>query len=132
MLSNSARASGRRPRAASASINQNVQITKATLEHFGYTTISAADGSRGIAVYKERPGEIDLVLTDMSMPEMDGPTMIKELRSFDPNIKIVGMSGLMNAEQTAELDSLQVGAFLTKPFTTEKLLNTIAEVLSEA
>ena len=106
-----------------------VHITAATLEHFGYKTVSAADGATGLAVYKDRLGEIDLVLTDMSMPEMDGTVMIKELRSIDPNIKIVGMSGLMNAEQTAELESLQVGAFLTKPFTAEKLLNAISDVL---
>jgi len=108
-----------------------IQITVATLEHFGYKTISAADGAEGLAVYKERPGKVDLVLTDMSMPEMDGPSMIKTLRSIDPSIKIVGMSGLMNSEQTAELESLQVAAFLTKPFTAEKLLNAISDVLSE-
>jgi len=109
-----------------------VQITVATLEHFGYKTISAANGAEALAVYKERQDGVDLVLTDMAMPEMDGPTMIKALRAIDPSIKIVGMSGLMNAEQTAELESLQVAAFLTKPFTAEKLLNEIAEVLSEA
>jgi CheY-like chemotaxis protein len=108
-----------------------VQITVATLEHFGYRTISAADGAQGLSVYKDRPGEVDLVLTDMSMPEMDGPSMIKALRSIDPSIKIVGMSGLMNSEQTAELESLQVAAFLTKPFTAEKLLNAISDVLND-
>jgi len=108
-----------------------VQITVATLEHFGYTAISAADGAKGLALYKARPGEIDLVLTDMLMPEMDGPSVIKALRSIDPTSKIIGMSGLMNAEQTAQLESLQVGAFLTKQFTAEKLLTAISEMLSE-
>jgi DNA-binding NtrC family response regulator len=41
------------------------------------------------------------------------------------------MSGLMNSEQTAELESLQVAAFLTKPFTAEKLLNAISDVLND-
>jgi CheY-like chemotaxis protein len=106
-----------------------VKITTATLEHFGYKTKSAADGAKGLRVYKEMPNEVDLVLTDMSMPEMDGTTMIKALRSIDPSIKIIGMSGLMNAEQTAELEALEVAAFLTKPFTAEKLLNAISDVL---
>jgi PAS domain S-box-containing protein len=108
-----------------------VQITVATLEHFGYRAVSATDGAKGLAVYKSMPGEIDLILTDMLMPEMDGPSMIKSLRSVDPKIKIVGMSGLMNAEQTAELERLQVDSFLTKPFTAEKLLNAMSDVLSE-
>jgi DNA-binding NtrC family response regulator len=81
-------------------------------------------------MYLERQGEIRLVVTDMSMPGMDGPAMIRALREVDPEIKIIGMSGLMKAEQSAELDSLDVPAFLTKPFTAEKLLTSIAAALT--
>lgn len=108
-----------------------IEITRATLESFGYRIVSAANGTEGLKVYKQRSDEIDVVLTDMSMPEMDGPSMIKALRELDPAIKIVGMSGLMNAEQTAELQSLNIDAFLTKPFTAEKLLVSLSEVLKK-
>ena len=76
------------------------------------------------------PDEIDLVITDMSMPGMDGPSMIRAMREIDPDVKIIGMSGLMNTEQTAELQSLDVDSFLTKPFTAENLLNSISKILS--
>ncbi|PYS98292.1 MAG: hybrid sensor histidine kinase/response regulator [Acidobacteria bacterium] len=106
-----------------------IQITKATLEMFGYKTLSAADGAKGLAVYRDQHEEIDLVLTDMSMPEMDGPAMITELRASDADVKVIGMSGLMDAGQTALLEGLEVEEFLTKPFTAEKLLNAIADAL---
>jgi two-component system, cell cycle sensor histidine kinase and response regulator CckA len=108
-----------------------IQITAATLERFGYRTLSAADGAQGVEIYRQRPEQIDLVVTDMSMPNMGGPSLIRELRQIDTNVKIIGMSGLMNAEQTAELESLDVSAFLTKPFSAEKLLTAISNALAE-
>jgi DNA-binding NtrC family response regulator len=68
----------------------------------------------------------------MSMPDMDGPAMIRAIRELDPDVKIIGMSGLMNAEQTAELQNLDVTSFLTKPFTAEKLLVAISEVIAKS
>jgi PAS domain S-box-containing protein len=107
-----------------------VEITAATLESFGYKTISGSDGKKGLEAFSKQADEIDLVLTDISMPQMDGPAMIRAVRKIDPKIKIVGMSGLMNAEQTAELQSLGVETFLTKPFTAERLLTAIAAALA--
>ncbi|HEX6127171.1 MAG TPA: PAS domain S-box protein [Pyrinomonadaceae bacterium] len=108
-----------------------LQITSATLELFGYRTISAANGAEGLAAYAERANEIALVVTDMSMPDMDGPSMIRSLKELDPTIKIIGMSGLMNAEQTSELRSMDVSEFLTKPFTAERLLTVISQTLAD-
>jgi len=53
------------------------------------------------------------------------------LRKIDPAIKIIGMSGMMNDEQTAELQNLNVSAFLIKPFSTEKLLMSISDLLAK-
>jgi len=108
-----------------------IRVTAAMLEAFGYRTISATDGARGLETYSQRPNEIDLVVTDMSMPNMDGPSMIRALRKIDPAIRIIGMSGMMNDEQTAELQNLNVSAFLIKPFSTEKLLMSISDLLAK-
>ncbi|HSI89227.1 MAG TPA: PAS domain S-box protein, partial [Pyrinomonadaceae bacterium] len=80
-------------------------VTRATLERFGYRVVSAADGTEGIAAFAENRGEVAGVLTDISMPFMDGPAMIRALRKMDPDVKIVAMSGLMNDEQSAELNT---------------------------
>jgi two-component system cell cycle sensor histidine kinase/response regulator CckA len=105
-------------------------ITQATLEKHGYQVITATDGTDALAIYAQNVGEISLVLTDMAMPYMDGLAMIRALKKIDPNATVVAMSGLMSPEQTAELEGMQVDTFLSKPFTADKLLSTVADKLS--
>jgi CheY-like chemotaxis protein len=104
-------------------------VTKATLEKFGYRVETGADGTEGLAIFAQKGSEISAVVTDVSMPFMDGPAMIRALRRMDPTVKIIAMSGLMNSEQMADLESLGVNASLLKPFTAEALLNQVAELM---
>lgn len=104
------------------------EITRATLEKFNYKVLTAEDGTDALAVYAQNAEKIALVLTDMAMPHLDGFALVRALKKIDPQIKIAAMSGLINDEQTAELEELKVGAFLAKPFTAENLLKTLAEI----
>ncbi|MEP7076773.1 MAG: PAS domain S-box protein [Acidobacteriota bacterium] len=103
------------------------EITRATLERFGYRVITAEDGAEGLAVYTERKTEIALVVTDMAMPNVDGFALIRSIREIDTDAKIIGMSGLMNFQQTADLQHLNIDTVLPKPFSSENLLAAIAE-----
>ena len=105
-------------------------ITEATLTQFGYKAVTAVDGTDALASYAARRDEIAVVLTDMAMPYMDGTALIRALRKMEPNLKIVAMSGLMNEDQTAGLKTLNVNAYLSKPYTAETLLKTLAEILA--
>lgn len=105
-------------------------VADATLQRFGYRVLTATDGADAIAVFTDRSNKIDVVLTDMSMPYMDGIALIRALRRLDDRIKAVAMSGLTSAGSSAELSTLNVDAFLSKPFTAEELLTTLARVLS--
>ncbi len=105
------------------------EITRATLEKFNYRIVTATDGTDAMAIFAQQSSEIALILTDIAMPYMDGTALIRAVRKIDPNSKIVAMSGLMNSEQTAELQSLNVNAFLSKPYTAETLLKILAELL---
>lgn len=107
------------------------QITRATLEKFGYRVLTATDGTDALAVFAEHRNEIALVLTDMAMPYMDGATTIRALRRLSPNLRIIAASGLTNNQQSADLQSLNVNAFLSKPYTAKSLLVIIAEILIE-
>ncbi|HEY0658657.1 MAG TPA: response regulator, partial [Pyrinomonadaceae bacterium] len=91
----------------------------------------ADDGTEALAVYAEKKAAISLVLTDMAMPHMDGLALIRVLRKLNPTLKIIAASGLPSSEQLAEISVLGVNTFLSKPFTAEKLLTTIAEVLKK-
>lgn len=106
------------------------EVTMATLERFGYMTVSASDGTDALAVYSEHRNEVALVLTDMAMPYMDGAALIRALRKLDPTMNIVAMSGLLSDAQIAELGDLHVSEIITKPFTAEKLLGTISIAIS--
>ncbi len=105
-------------------------VTEATLEAFGYRTMAASDGTEALAIYAQRGGEIAAVLTDLAMPYMDGEALIRALKKMDPGIKVIAMSGLMSSGQTAELRNLNVGAFLSKPFTADTLITALEKVLN--
>jgi CheY-like chemotaxis protein len=106
------------------------EMTKKTLETHGYRAITANDGKEAISLYKQNKEEIKLVLMDMMMPVMDGSVSIRELRKANPEVKIIAVSGLTEKDKIEKVDDIQVNAFLAKPYTTEKLLNTIHEVSS--
>ncbi len=105
------------------------QIIRATLEKFGYRVLTATDGADALAAYAEHRDEIALVLTDMMMPLMDGAAMIRALRQINPELKIIAASGLTIDEKSADLQTLSINATLAKPYTAEKLLTTLADVL---
>ena len=101
------------------------QVTSATLEKYGYLTLTAANGKEALAIYKQNAKKIRLVLTDMAMPVMDGATLIRALQQLNPQPKIISASGLTSGHKT----EINADAFLAKPFTAEKLLKTLAEIL---
>ena len=108
------------------------EIATATLEKFNYRVIAASDGTDAVGVFAQHRGEIAAIVTDMAMPFLDGPGTIRAIRRIDPAVKVIAMSGLMNPEQAAELEALDVSAFLAKPFTAEELLTKLFAALQEA
>jgi hypothetical protein len=96
---------------------------------FGYRVITAGRGAEALGIFQERRQEIQLVLTDMMMPEMDGPTLVAALRVLDPQVRIVGITGMADAAGMSGLKTLELSAMLAKPFTIEKLLEVIRGAL---
>ena len=110
---------------------ENIRVAvEATLQRFGYTTVSAADGKEASAIFAQRESEIAAVLTDIAMPSMDGIALIRELIKVKPDVKVVAMSGLANESQIAELKGLNVNVWLSKPFTSELLVTTVADLFA--
>lgn len=104
-------------------------IAQATLEDHGYRVLVASDGSEAVALFAQQPGEIQVVITDLAMPIMDGHATIRALQKIRPEVKILAVSGMAWDKATAGADRAAVKAFLQKPFTAERLLQTLAEVL---
>lgn len=106
-------------------------IAARTLENYGYRTATAGDGREAIAIVEERDGAIDLVLTDMMMPVMDGAATTAYLEEHYPEIPVIAASGLTSAGGAARSAGMGVAAFLPKPYTTSLLLTTLRDVLDE-
>jgi PAS domain S-box-containing protein len=105
------------------------EITRGTLETFGYQVLTASDGTEALAVYADKKNEIAVVLTDMVMPFMDGPATIRALQRMNPQVRIIAASGLGAGQRGGEGALEGVSVFLNKPYTAEKLLKTLAQVL---
>jgi len=105
------------------------EITKFALEKAGYRTLTALDGTDGIAVFADNREELAAVITDVSMPLVDGALLARAVRRIAPHIRIVAMSGLLSSAQISKLEAAGVDAFLTKPFTAKKLLACLAILL---
>jgi PAS domain S-box-containing protein len=108
------------------------RVTRKTLEGFGYRVLTARDGTEAVSVYEERGHEIDLVLTDIMMPVMDGPAVIRTLRSMDPDVRIVAASGMGAEAGTERAADAGVRHFLPKPYSPAMLLEVVHRVLHEA
>ena len=106
------------------------KVAQKTLERFGYRVLVAQHGADALSLYAKAGAEIDLVLTDMAMPIMDGPALIVALKSMNPRVKIVASSGLNSNGGVAKAIGAGVKHFIPKPYTTETLLKTLAEVLA--
>jgi two-component system cell cycle sensor histidine kinase/response regulator CckA len=104
-------------------------ITQGTLETFGYQVITANDGTEALGLYADRRNEVAVVLTDMVMPFMDGPATIRALKRMNPEVRIIAASGFATGKQTADASLEGVCAFLNKPYTAERLLKALAQVL---
>jgi CheY-like chemotaxis protein len=91
--------------------------------------LTARDGTEAVALYAQHREEVAAVLTDMMMPFMDGPATIRALQKMNPKVRIIAASGLGASDKAAEAASVGVHNFLPKPFTAEKLLKTLAELL---
>ncbi len=99
------------------------------LSNKGYRVVTAANGAEALEIV-ERDGEgIDLLLTDVVMPEMDGPALVEAIGGRFPHLKVVFMSGYADAARSDSIDARGPTRFIHKPFTLKILAQTVKEAL---
>jgi two-component system cell cycle sensor histidine kinase/response regulator CckA len=96
----------------------------------GYSVIEASNGVEAMEALEECDGAVDLVVSDVVMPEMDGPTLLKEMRQRNPEIKIIFVSGYAEDAFEKSLPENQQFAFLPKPFTLSQLVAAVKETMA--
>lgn len=94
----------------------------------GYEVVEAGTGVDAIEVYKVK--KPDAVLLDITMPDMDGLTALKELKQLDPNVRVAMVTAM--GQQTIVLEALKSGArdFVLKPFEAERVLVAVRKLLA--
>jgi CheY-like chemotaxis protein len=103
------------------------EIAQTALENYNYRVMLASDGIEAIDIYAQNHRSIAIVLIDMMMPNLDTRSTILALQQINPQVQLVVMSGsYLNLE--AMVERKHVSAFLTKPFTTAALLETLANI----
>jgi two-component system cell cycle sensor histidine kinase/response regulator CckA len=107
------------------------QLNARGLASRGYTVLEAGNGIEAIEVLEKSDSDVDLVVSDVVMPEMDGPTLLRELRRRNPSLKIIFVSGYAEDAFQKHLPADgQQFTFLAKPFTLKQLVNAVKETLA--
>jgi CheY-like chemotaxis protein len=105
-------------------------VVRRTLEKHGYRVLAAAEGSEAMGLFAQHRAEVRAVLTDMMMPDMDGPSLVRTLRHLEPQLPILGMTGVGEKADIKGLETLDLLVLLTKPFNIAGLLGVLHQALA--
>jgi CheY-like chemotaxis protein len=103
-------------------------VAKGVLQHAGYRVLDAGDGPEACALCEREPGDIQLLLTDVEMPKMNGFELAQRIEHLRPGTRVLFMSGYTEAGST-ELLARDGASMLQKPLTPQTLLHKVRGVL---
>lgn len=99
------------------------------LQLLGYSVLLAENGEDAVSIYKENPGVVDLVLLDMIMPKMGGHQAFYQLRTIDPDVKVLLSSGFVSEDEVHDLLDQGACGFLPKPHRLPQVAKAIRAAL---
>ena len=106
------------------------QIVTNALKRAGYRVLSASEPTAGLMLLREHGHAIDLLLTDVMMPGINGRELARDARQMLPDLRVLFMSGYADLAFGPEGPAAAGGAFLQKPFTLDALLNAVRAQLT--
>jgi two-component system, cell cycle sensor histidine kinase and response regulator CckA len=98
------------------------------LEKNGFSVLSALDGADALSISQSHQGEIGLLITDIRMPRVDGPTLVRALSANEPGLPVLFISSHFDPSL---LDEFETPEFLAKPFSIDRLLEAVRNMLGE-
>ena len=105
-------------------------VAQKSLQDFGFNVVAAENGKQGIQLFQENPQKFRLVLLDLTMPEMGGEKTFDAIRRIRPETPVVLLSGYDEAEMSRRMGGKSVQGFVQKPFTSDWLVESVLEALS--
>ncbi len=106
-----------------------LHITAQTLTHYGYKVLTAKNGAEALRIYAENQSSVDVVLTDINMPILDGFATIQSLFHMNSEVKIIAASGLNSNGGESRMKELGIKHFVVKPYTAAAILKEIHLIL---
>jgi CheY-like chemotaxis protein len=101
------------------------------LENLGYNVTARTSSIEALEVFKKKPDTFDIVITDMTMPNMSGKELAKELMSIRSDIRIILSTGFSEQIDERSAKEMGISAFVMKPIVIRQLANTIRSVLDK-
>ncbi len=101
------------------------------LQELGYSVLLAENGIDAVEIYRDNPGQIDLVLLDMIMPHQGGHTTFYQLKDLDKNVKVLLSSGFVSHDEVDDLIANGAAGFLPKPHRIREMALEIRRILDE-
>ena len=101
------------------------QLVQDELENYGYTVMIAGDGEEAVQIYSERYEKIDIVISDLGLPTLDGLAAFKKMKEINPNVKTIVVSGFMNSKEKEVLLNAGIKECFSKPYRVREILQTI-------
>ena len=104
-----------------------IKICEMMLKRLGHKVFKAHSGSEGLKIFETNKNQIDLIISDMNMPEMDGQELIDRLRKIDRNVKVLLSSGALLDSDEKEIIKRGFNGLLKKPYK----INTLSEKMTK-
>ena len=108
------------------------ELLATVLRKTDFNVVVFEDGTYAWEAFKKRPDAYDLILSDVMMPRMDGPTLIRHIRTIRPDMPVIVLTGVEKERAKKLANELQVSAFLTKPTRLAVMLSAVQSALKEA
>jgi CheY-like chemotaxis protein len=105
-----------------------INIIEMMLKEIGYKVLKAHNGYEGLQLFKTNKSEIDLIISDLEMPNMNGNEVLDKLREIDPEIKVMLSSGALTDMDEQEVIDSGFDGFLKKPYSITTLCEKMSEV----
>jgi CheY-like chemotaxis protein len=107
------------------------RLAREILTRQGYLVLEAASGPEALRLWQERSGAVDMILTDVVMPQMSGPKLVERLKALCPDVRVVYMSGYTDDVIARHGIISAETEFLQKPFTLDSLAAKVRSVLDQ-
>ena len=109
-----------------------IKMQKQNLERLGYTVATRSSSMEALEAFRTAPGSFDLIITDMTMPNMNGDELALSVKEIRPDIPVILCTGFSEKVNVKTAKDMLIDGFLMKPVDKEKLAKTVRKVLDDA